>query len=963
MDATAFLAAVLPREGLRVAAQAARSGFRNYFGRSDDWLIRAATTIDESGETVYIACASYAAKGSRRASNVLALRAFWLDIDTQESSAKATYANRKQAFAALEDFVNDLGLPVPTVVSSGYGLHVWWPLTEDIDGDTWHATATLLKAACVAWGLAADPSRTCDRASVLRLPGTRNFKRDKPRLVGVVQWAAAAAHADLKAALSRYLGKPARALPVTNELTTGAVYAPSSAVRAAQHCGVLGHLRDTRGHTDQSTWYHALGVVAFAEEGDGLAHAWSDGHPDYTPDETDAKLAQARQFAPTTCAKLGECQPAICAACPHRGTITSPISLGTVHGEPQVVQQAPAPDEPASAATPAPALVYPWGYGYGILDGQRKPCLWRTAMEENEEKVKVPVRVFLADVNLYPVRRIEDTETVGIRTRWRMHTSAGLVRDFVCDNALVAKGGKDLMGELGKREVVVQSANTGHLQAYMQAWLANQRDKAVLVTAVQQFGWSGENFVIGEDMITPAGTQRAALGVGAQRKAPALAAKGDLATWVGAVDRAYNHPGQEALQFCVLTSFAAPLMALWGEPMGVTVFASSFASGMGKTTAQKVGMSAWGFAPKLMLNDKNFTENALYGHMGVMNNLPVVVDELTNVESDFASRLVFSTSAGSGKVRQSQDGVNKDTLDWTTIVSASGNNLLSERISRHRPNAQAELARLFEFRVNSKSPIPPAEALDLFATFADHHGHAGRAFATYLVKHRGKVRKVLFQMRQDIISTLHIRQEERYWSALHACVLTALGICRKLGILSFDFDRMVSWIGEATATSREEMTQSVAQPLEVFADCLADLWRGVLVTEGNGALLQGASAPVVQHPQGPVVGRSVLASRQDPARLYLSINAIKEWAAKHNGSYREMLDAMVAAGWCKAKASRRSLGAGTRQYSDVAGSRVLVINTAAVQAATGNDKTAATVVAVINGGRDGVGTAGRSSHS
>src|SRR5262249_39184778 len=68
-------------------------------------------------------------------------------------------------------------------VSSGWGLHVYWPLKHMLDRATWERYARGLKSLCEKHGLKADPSRTADISSVLRTPGTHNRKRNKEQLV------------------------------------------------------------------------------------------------------------------------------------------------------------------------------------------------------------------------------------------------------------------------------------------------------------------------------------------------------------------------------------------------------------------------------------------------------------------------------------------------------------------------------------------------------------------------------------------------------------------------------------------------------------------------------------------------------------------------------------------------------------------------------------------------------------
>lgn len=143
----------------------------------------------KNGHDAYFALSEYLTADSRKAENVSGAYGFWLDLDVGESKAAKGlgYATCDLAALALEDFCTAARLPQPThCVASGGGLHVYWNLDGRIDRGTWQAYARPLKALTQALGFLADPSRTADIASVLRLPGTLNYKYDPPRPVVLI---------------------------------------------------------------------------------------------------------------------------------------------------------------------------------------------------------------------------------------------------------------------------------------------------------------------------------------------------------------------------------------------------------------------------------------------------------------------------------------------------------------------------------------------------------------------------------------------------------------------------------------------------------------------------------------------------------------------------------------------------------------------------------------------------------
>ena len=129
------------------------------------------------------ALGTYDETGSRVASHVKQLKAFFLDLDCGPSKE---YANQTDALTALRTFCKQTKLPRPTLINSGRGIHVYWRLDTAVSRETWHPVAERLKGLCKRNGLHADPVVTADAARVLRIPGTRNHKGDPPLDVTVV---------------------------------------------------------------------------------------------------------------------------------------------------------------------------------------------------------------------------------------------------------------------------------------------------------------------------------------------------------------------------------------------------------------------------------------------------------------------------------------------------------------------------------------------------------------------------------------------------------------------------------------------------------------------------------------------------------------------------------------------------------------------------------------------------------
>lgn len=164
--------------------------FRNYHVNSIAVAVSRALALSAEGIDAYIALAGFKNAFSRCVDNALGAWGFWLDIDCGKNKADSGkgYKNIEVALQKLGKFCKDTGLPMPThFVDSGGGLHVYWVLDKFVDRETWQKYALKLKVLTKALGFLADDSRTSDIASVLRAPGTLNFKYDPPRPVVLLQ--------------------------------------------------------------------------------------------------------------------------------------------------------------------------------------------------------------------------------------------------------------------------------------------------------------------------------------------------------------------------------------------------------------------------------------------------------------------------------------------------------------------------------------------------------------------------------------------------------------------------------------------------------------------------------------------------------------------------------------------------------------------------------------------------------
>ncbi|UCV07208.1 PriCT-2 domain-containing protein [Dechloromonas denitrificans] len=187
--------------------------FRNIPVNSIDEADQLAHKLSAEGSDAYFAIAGYETSANRTSANSSGAVCFWMDLDCSDDKAAMGkgYLTTQYAEQAILKFSTTIQIPAPTyVLDSGGGLHVYWVFDQFLPRDPWLAYAKKLKALAHAHGLLADPTRTADIASVLRIPGTLNYKYDPPRPVTIRHASDAQIHTQtmLDAITKAYKGLP-----------------------------------------------------------------------------------------------------------------------------------------------------------------------------------------------------------------------------------------------------------------------------------------------------------------------------------------------------------------------------------------------------------------------------------------------------------------------------------------------------------------------------------------------------------------------------------------------------------------------------------------------------------------------------------------------------------------------------------------------------------------------------------
>ena len=908
MDTVEFLRRIWPARGLYIIARLTSKGFRHQVCDTIEEAAAYALQFDAQGVPTYHACAAYRERDVvtvkpngeewhqvRIHKNVRALKCFWMDLDVKPGVATA-FESQEDACGALFDFCQATSLPMPMVVSSGGGIHLYWTLTDEILPEQWKQTAEGLKALCAHHKFRADPAVTSDSARVLRPIGTHNRKvSGSVRPVELVADADSLdykALTDMVAAGVKRAGLKPPADPVrkvegkTEELNQAFQvkqdFPPCSGIKVAERCAQLGKMRDTRGVISEPHWYAGIQLLCHSIEGDALIHAWSNGHANYSEEETNKKIKQIRDQAlgPTLCSTFSSRNPGACDGCPFSTKISSPVQLGThVPSAPAPVAQVKAGNITLEVALPPPPVPFTRGEKGGIY------------IEEDGITHKI------YEYDLYPTEMAYDEQLGYETTRWRHFLPKEGWSEFTLRSALLAR---PVDFEAALRDHHVQPLIRNKIAMYGDAYTRKLRTDIKMRRLFTSQGWKADDteFVLGDKLYKKGEAVQAGFSHGKAEFLAPFHSRGDLETWK-TLTWALGHPGFEPHAFMLLLAFASPLLKLAGRE-GFTVNALG-ESGVGKSTMAQFMSSVYS-DPKGSWIGRKDTDLARVQRFGAHFSLPVYMDESTTIPNKELRDLVYMVPTGKSRSSMTKDYKLRQGAEWATIFVTSSNESLQSKLQIEKQNAEAESLRLFEFvfpRVADFGPI----AKMIPGVIAANYGVAGEAYIQRLVDQRDEVAARLATIVAEAETAFGMQDKERFWS--QAIALTVYGgeLAREWGIIDFDPTAIRPWLLRETIRMRRDVTDSMVGSIAILGEYLNEhIGERLVVTSINAGL--GAA---FRQPNRELSQRF----EKDRHLLYFPRSHVKRWLDARHFGYNDVKDDLYQRGVLLNPGAMKILGAGT----------------------------------------------------
>jgi len=890
MDTLNFLQRVLPSTGFYVTTVINPDGRRQGFFSTVDDLAKAVVGLDQRGNNTYFALSSFVEKGSRKQDNVRTTKVIALDVDC---GTDKPFPSWKEGVAALGAFVQQMSLPKPLIIHSGNGLHVYWVLTEELEPVRWKPLAEAMKAAAKDKGFAIDPAVPADSARVLRPVGTTNPKSGTK--VKMLLDAAPVAVEQMAACLSAYM--VAQPVSQSRQTTTSALaqalqvqqdFPPTNATVVASKCQQISWGVKNQGDVDEPFWYALIGIAAHCQDPEATALSWSENHPGYDPNETLRKLHhwQAATTGPTTCKKFEELRSSGCKNCRFKDKVGTPARLGV-----QYAEVAAAQDTPVAVATDIP-MPRPF---------KRTTSGIKVTIDDTD--------IDVCSFDIYPVAYGRD-ESLGyetVRYCWnRPHVGW---QELVMRQALLTDGHRDFSSVIADQGIVLHNRNqTGYFQHMLRSYMDELRQKRAMTNLYATMGWK-ENFsqfVIGDTILrrNPDGSvteESINLASGSARLGHELwHTAGSRDAWVNFTSL-LEKADLRAHMFALAVGLSGPLYAFTGlKGLTVSLYGPT---GGGKSLAQMWIQSIYGNPEKLHFAAK-FTQNSLFGRMGLYSHMPMTIDEVTMMDDKEVGDFAYWVSQGRDKARMNRNSEERDAKTWAIPVVVSTNKSLNSKLIASGLDTDAQIARILEVGVPASKIFTRDSTAGrrIYEFITTNYGHVGREFITRLLEMgeagiRAAIAEATEQFHREYKS--QFSGEERYWEQAIILAHLAGRLASDWGLINFDHRTGIEWVLSQIGAIRRSVSEFKLDAFDLLSEYLneaADMQVQVFHT--------GTQKPTMDYnrvPRGEVRVRFDFfrKSSADPVAngtVMLDRSHLRRWLAQRGGDYKTFIGEFTSEG-------------------------------------------------------------------
>ena len=940
-DTLEFLQSVLPSEGYYCLARPyPNGGYGHQTFETVEQLASAAQVHSQSKTDIFFAVGSLKERKVvddegkthvRTHANMLAHKSLFVDLDCGSTK---DYSTQAEALKAIKSFCDDSGWFLPTyVLNSGRGIHAYWVFDEQVKTNEWKKLADRFKVITKHFGLKADPVCTSDKARVLRVPGTFNWKNpDDPKPVEILRKGSIVPKLDIEAKLNSLIEehgidfkarKDDSELPdhikklfadkvsnlrMTQEVSIEPIY---------QGCAQMARIREIGGPVGYGLRSCAASIIKLSKEQDYSVLWANDPNPELVESQTHNMIVNSVTDNPSTCERFESFYAEGCDACPNKGKMKSPIRIGTrsldffndddvkLYEERKSESESESLDEQdvlESATNVAKSDTKQVNINGTIYNVQRPPKNYKIlpnghVIVEARDDEGLLQNITVADFTIFPVRLFKGAsgnDMVMIYARCGVEHPI----DFNLSTRELASNDTFKKALSGHSLFPPGGEKSNGLYNYMIAYIKHLQSKTISTNVESSLGWTDDTysrFVTPETIITKEGESECFIDETVKSATSSLKKKGSFEEWKSVIDF-YAQDGYEDYAFGHLTAYGSLVFPFSGHSGAIVSMIGQ--SGSGKSTILKSINSVYG-EPKNFLT-QNGTINANMNRLSVYRNYCVTYDEITNIEPARLSELAYAVSQGKSKLRLDQNSKERDVSKshWQLIMACTGNANLSDLLSSHKIDASAETLRIFEYYIHRRDVIKHSEAREIFEKKLDNnYGHAGEIFIKHMVHNVVKIQAKFDQVLRLLEEKSGAGGKERFWLAIATSNIVGGIIAKDLGLHSFDMNKIFNWVVDKMREMQGVVTENARTPAQVISEFINNSTNKALVLHGGVQDKSGKMTTL--YPTVEPSDQLWVRIEADRQLAYIDRQRLKEYLTKGGSDYnhlkRNLLDAGVLA--------------------------------------------------------------------
>lgn len=882
MDTLSFLQRVLPSEGVYVAACINGAATHSFF-QTVEQLSDAVQQLSAEGNNTYYAISAFNNRqGGRKQANVRTTKVIAYDVDC---GADKPYPTWREGLVALGNFVNKTALPKPMVVLSGNGLHAYWVLDAEATPENWKPVADAMKRLAAQHNFEIDPAVPGDSARLLRPVGTVN---PKGGVTVKLLIDAEPTSLDILRNLLNVQPSVIPASPTTRRssglaqaLVIATDFAPANATVVATKCQQIKWGVTNQAEVGELFWYHLMGMAAFCHDAEATAIAWSEQHPEFTPEGAIAKMRQWRNATSGApyCETFERIRPKGCDKCKYKGAISSPIRLGTQYIEAKPPEDVPDPVV-FEIAVPRPFKRTSNGMVMTIDDTDIEICkfdIYPASYGKDESLGYETVRYLWK-------RRHKGWQELTFRQAYLTDNHRREFASMIADQGIVLYG----------------KAQTENFQFMLRTYMEELRQKRAMTNLYNSLGWK-ENFsqfVLGDTLIRKdaSGTvveEPIPLANSTQNGQEMFTTSGtleDAVSFTNLMERA----GLVPHMFAFGVALSSPLYAFTGLK-GITVSLYG-PTGSGKTLAQLWGQSIFGNPERLHFAAK-FTQNTLFSRLGMYCHLPMTIDEVTLMNNNEVGDFAYWVTQGRDKARLNRNATERNPKEWATTVTVSTNKSLASKLITSGLDTDAQMARILEvaFASHPMFTNDSAAGRKIHNFITTNYGFIGREFIKRLIDlGPSVVRGMIAEASEDFCKRYRCKfsGQERYYEQAIVLADLALRLAREWELVDFSPKAPVEWVLLQLGAIRRSVAENKMDSFDLVAAYMADNASTAITVFHTGT-----QKPVVDHTRVPRneirirydVYRTGTADPYDKGTMMVDRTHFKKWLAFHGGDYKTVI--------------------------------------------------------------------------